>query len=330
MGKIKITEEQATLIKRLSEDLSDRDSPLHTSKNRIPSNMVDANFKRYSESDIREDIIVDGLDFAIQCANAIKEILTDPSQEGLSPFWIRLGMSRGDVLNLMAHTGLITFTGIKLYTKLNQSEFLSKAKKFFGLVQKKAKEQAENKFREPQNEMDGDMIIDEDDIDETTSMGGGAAGLDAGVYGTDGPPRIPLGSEIDDYVDDEVPTVYETTDSAQVGGESGTFAYDAPVGDGDDFWTAGNKLNKKKGKKVTKKQLEEDAKTQTQWENGSFVKVKEKCKKFPYCDQGPDAIETQKTETAVISDDVFETIAKKTGRSINEVKKLINNYNNRG
>jgi len=42
------------------------------------------------------------------------------------------------------------------------------------------------------------------------------------------------------------------------------------------------------------------------------VKIKEKCKKFPYCNQGPDAI--------------VENIAKKTGRSIEEVKKIINNF----
>jgi len=40
----------------------------------------------------------------------------------------------------------------------------------------------------------------------------------------------------------------ETTSTVSVGGDSGTFAYDAPAGDGADFWTAGNKENKKGGK----------------------------------------------------------------------------------
>lgn len=39
--------------------------------------------------------------------------------------------------------------------------------------------------------------------------------------------------------------VEEATTTTSVGGDSGTFAYDAPVGDGSDFWNAGNKLNKK-------------------------------------------------------------------------------------
>jgi DNA-directed RNA polymerase subunit F len=37
----------------------------------------------------------------------------------------------------------------------------------------------------------------------------------------------------------------ETTTVSSVGGDSGTFAYDAPAGDGAAFWTTGNKENKK-------------------------------------------------------------------------------------
>jgi hypothetical protein len=71
-------------------------------------------------------------------------------------------------------------------------------------------------------------------------------------------------------------------------------------------------------------QVNEDAKTETQWEGGSFVQPKEKCKKFPYCNQGPDAIETKKTKTSVISADaLYQEVALKTGRSISEVKDII-------
>lgn len=42
----------------------------------------------------------------------------------------------------------------------------------------------------------------------------------------------------------------ESTTSTSVGGDSGTFAYDAPAGDGKDFWTAGNKMNKGKAEKT--------------------------------------------------------------------------------
>jgi len=47
----------------------------------------------------------------------------------------------------------------------------------------------------------------------------------------------------------------ETTDSAQVGGDSGSFVYDAPAGDGSSFWVAGNKENKKLKENLQKGQI---------------------------------------------------------------------------
>lgn len=46
-------------------------------------------------------------------------------------------------------------------------------------------------------------------------------------------------------ITDELEELEETTTTTSVGGDSGTFAYDAPPGDNNDFWTAGNKLNKR-------------------------------------------------------------------------------------
>lgn len=123
-------------------------------------------------------------------------------------------------------------------------------------------------------------IVPEEEIDEATTMGGGA-----------------------------VPT------------------FDIPMGRGDkdkSFWhPKGSKGPKMKGNKVN-----EDSQTETQWKGGSFVKVKDKCNKFPYCDQGAGAIELKKTKRAVISNDhIVEEVAKKTNRSVEDVKKIINNKN---
>jgi hypothetical protein len=123
-------------------------------------------------------------------------------------------------------------------------------------------------------------IVPEEEIEEATTMGGGA-----------------------------VPT------------------FDIPMGRGDkdkSFWhPKGSKGPKMKGKKVN-----EDSQTETQWKGGSFVKVKDECNKFPYCDQGAGAIELKKTKRAVISNDhIIQEVAKKTNRSVEEVKKIINNKN---
>jgi hypothetical protein len=76
--------------------------------------------------------------------------------------------------------------------------------------------------------------------------------------------------------------------------------------------------------------LNENEKTNTQWKGGSFVKIKDKCKKFPYCDAGADAIETKKTKDAVISNDhIIQEISNKTGKSIDEVTTILENFGNR-
>jgi hypothetical protein len=73
--------------------------------------------------------------------------------------------------------------------------------------------------------------------------------------------------------------------------------------------------------------MNEDSHSETQLKGGSFVNVKEKCKKYPYCDEGPGAIETKKTKMAVVSNDhIVQEVAKKTGRTIEEVKKIISNF----
>lgn len=103
--------------------------------------------------------------------------------------------------------------------------------------------------------------------------------------------------------------------------------FDIPMGRGSkdkSFWhPKGSKGPKMKGKKVN-----EDSQTETQWKGGSFVKVKDKCNKFPYCDQGAGAIELKKTKRAVISNDhIAEEVAKKTNRTVEDVKNIINNKN---
>jgi len=89
--------------------------------------------------------------------------------------------------------------------------------------------------------------------------------------------------------------------------------YDSPAGWGDNEFmgTKGKKGKAPVNKGVThKKTMRPDYK---------FVTIKDKCNEFPYCDQGPDAIS--------INESLYEEIAKKTNRTIEDVKKIINNKN---
>lgn len=58
-------------------------------------------------------------------------------------------------------------------------------------------------------------------------------------------------------------------DSADAGGDSGTFAFDAPAGDGSKFWNAGNKLNKNSGTPMVRGKMHEGIKKGQVYKNGS-------------------------------------------------------------
>ena len=122
-------------------------------------------------------------------------------------------------------------------------------------------------------------------------------------------------------------TIGEATTVTSAGGSSGTFAYDAPVGDGGEFWTAGNKM--------AKKGVNEDAKTDTQYPKGEFVEFDD-CVKYNNnkvaqnggCSVGAvdNVVKTRSSKNSVISDNaLYLEISKATGRSISEVKSLIEN-----
>ncbi len=123
----------------------------------------------------------------------------------------------------------------------------------------------------------------------------------------------------------------EATTTLSVGGDSGTFAYDAPVGDGNSFWTAGNKMNKTS--------VKENAKTDTQYPKGKFVKFDD-CTKLNNnkvaqnggCSTGAvdNVVKTKSSKDSVISDsNVYESVAKATGRTVDEVKTIVNNKINK-
>lgn len=130
--------------------------------------------------------------------------------------------------------------------------------------------------------------------------------------------------------------VKEATTVGSVGGDSGTFAYDAPVGDGSDFWNAGNKLNKRSKKNKTNEMVarrNKDAKTDTQWPDGKFVEFDD-CVKFNNnkvaqnggCSTGAvdGVVKTKSSKNSVISDSsIYEEISKVTGIGVKEVKSII-------
>jgi hypothetical protein len=115
-------------------------------------------------------------------------------------------------------------------------------------------------------------------------------------------------------------------------GTAGNYAYDAPMGDGGNFWTAGNKLNKKMKNEVTARQ-DKDAFKDTQWPDGHFVELdtcvkpnNNKKAQNGGCSVGAvdNVVKTKSSKHSVVSDSsIYERIAKSTGRSVDEVKSII-------
>ena len=62
-------------------------------------------------------------------------------------------------------------------------------------------------------------------------------------------------------------------------------------------------------------------KAKTQWPGGQFVKVKKKCSKFPYCNQG-DINALELSENKMIKSAINE-VAKKTGKDKTYIKELV-------
>lgn len=57
------------------------------------------------------------------------------------------------------------------------------------------------------------------------------------------------------------------------------------------------------------------------WKGGKFVSVKEKCKKYPYCNQSPDAIILSDIPMDKL-DHVFERLSKKTNKPYSYIKRV--------
>ena len=135
----------------------------------------------------------------------------------------------------------------------------------------------------------------------------------------------------EDWEKNEQKEMEEATTSASAG------AFMAPMGMDPRF--AGKKKKRKKkeevgeattaassGQYATPRFLAKNEKnwkgaSKTQWPGGKFVKVKDKCKKFPYCNQGDinalDLYENKKIVKAI------DEVAKKTGKDKNYIKELV-------
>lgn len=105
--RIKITESQVKLLQSIAEGKLDKKIKI-----------TESQYKRLFENEndaktLQEDgsIAVEFLSFANEAINYLKELLTDPSTAGMSPFWIKMGVTRGELYSTLADAGIIVAAG---------------------------------------------------------------------------------------------------------------------------------------------------------------------------------------------------------------------------
>ena len=95
MKKIKITEEQARLLKSLNEGDAP-ESPLKSNEFLRPTNQIKRNFKKetkglglkFESETINESITWELYQLAQEILNFVRDVYADPSTENISPFWL--------------------------------------------------------------------------------------------------------------------------------------------------------------------------------------------------------------------------------------------------
>lgn len=90
----------------------------------------------FNES-ISEDIssMLDLTTFTSEFISAIKQFISDPSQEGLSPFWLKIGVTWGDLKALLIYFGIMTTTvigGNEVLVRVKSKEKVLKGIRFLG------------------------------------------------------------------------------------------------------------------------------------------------------------------------------------------------------
>jgi hypothetical protein len=153
-----------------------------------------------------------------------------------------------------------------------------------------------------QSQLDGVLSEEVEEIDEATG-GVGRKPIKRTVYKTDVPVAdaggmaTPIGKlysfKKKQLKEANVITKQEIIDEAL--GMEAIPTYDTPGWGNSEFMLTKPKKGKKGKVRVRKGKNYKNTYKFGNNEGSTFVKVKEKCKKFPYCSQGPDAIELTKT-----------------------------------
>lgn len=344
------------------------------------------NEKTFMNEDGGGLFLVDLIEFAQHLLAELKTILTDPSQAGLSTFWVKLGVSRGELFSLLAEFGIIAYVGHKLVVVTKN--LAKKIKRLYHhLADKESETQSKN---EGMISLGDDMEVINDDnhsvnIDESKLLENKISvnftklkdknGKIRKLKKSDGEYRASTSENkcgvcryfqensckiIRGLIDKEMvcnyfdkkPDTNETTvaGASADGGSSGPYVTPKVWAKDNKNWANANKTmypssqivqNLSKNENFSIKFTHEQYKLikenfdKTAWPDGEFV-VFDDCVKFNNnkeaqkggCSTGAvdGVVKTSKTKNSIISKEaLYYELAKKTGRTIEEVKNIIEN-----
>lgn len=141
MKIIRITEAQLLKIQEAEKDKIRNIKITESQLNRIQEKIkigeleknIDKNFK--NEKALNESI--EFVDFGREVMQAINDLFNNPSQDGLSPFWVKLGVTKGELAQLLIGGGLIytttLLTGEVVY-KIARKGFINALKRLYNVI----------------------------------------------------------------------------------------------------------------------------------------------------------------------------------------------------
>lgn len=270
MKKIKITKEQAKMLKEMSkkpqrvlkitqeqyDKIVQSERAMISEKPVPPSTQIARNFKRGLSRDSKKVM------------KTIKETYSDFISELYS---IKEGGGvYENLIKLMEIAGMVENRRIKKEAFLNDSNVV--------------KEVISHGLQEISNGASDYSVMEmmEGKLAEVTASAG--SGQYTGLFSTTNPEPSNVPEElVNIQKEEEFDELEEVTTAGSVGGQ-----YDTPGFAASEFMgTKGKKGKVPVNKGITHKK--------TTFKGGSFVKVKKKCYKYPYCNQGPGAITLSKS-----------------------------------
>lgn len=163
--RVKLTESQLIKLNKYFESLKEDINYKPTPKISQPAEILKRNFKKgerdipgFKAESVQMTSDYDLSKFIDYTLELLKQILIDPSQAGLSAFWVKNGISRTELFNLLSDIGIISYVDNKLV--INKNNLKKKINRLYHAIKEKYDEV--NEINEKIVSLGDDIELSED------------------------------------------------------------------------------------------------------------------------------------------------------------------------